>query len=214
MPSKNPSKKALPLKNLLRPLLRSVRLHDPLGVRPTKMRFGDPKSPHQAKTGKFRETQRFLLKNVIVPRRKDDPGNSKKFLLGIPNGHFGMRMAKVDNLGTGEQYAFFCTIRGHFETINLGEKMQAPNWSKANYLLTILHEEDRWRITNSETSFPCGQHENFTCANSPCIWTVLSQEFFLFACFARAQVPRFRLMLSVKDMRTFAGLRCLSEDED
>ena len=30
MPSKNPSKKALPLNNLL----RSVRLHDPLGVRP------------------------------------------------------------------------------------------------------------------------------------------------------------------------------------
>ena len=35
MPSKNPSKKALPLENLLRTLLRSVRLHDPLGVRPT-----------------------------------------------------------------------------------------------------------------------------------------------------------------------------------
>ena len=32
MPSKNPSKKALPLKNLLRTLLRSVRLHDPLQV--------------------------------------------------------------------------------------------------------------------------------------------------------------------------------------
>ena len=31
-PSKNPSKKALPLKNLLRTLLRSVRLHDPLKV--------------------------------------------------------------------------------------------------------------------------------------------------------------------------------------
>ena len=36
MPSKNPSKKALPLKNLLRTLLRSVRLHDPLGVRPSQ----------------------------------------------------------------------------------------------------------------------------------------------------------------------------------
>ena len=35
-PSKNPSKKHLPLKNLLRTLLRSVRLHDPLGVRPRK----------------------------------------------------------------------------------------------------------------------------------------------------------------------------------
>ena len=34
VPSKSPSKKALPLKNLLRTLLRSVRLHDPLGVRP------------------------------------------------------------------------------------------------------------------------------------------------------------------------------------
>ncbi len=35
-PSKNPSKKHLLLKNLLRTLLRSVRLHDPLGVRPTE----------------------------------------------------------------------------------------------------------------------------------------------------------------------------------
>ena len=34
MPSKNPSKKHLLVKNLLRTLLRSVRLHDPLGVRP------------------------------------------------------------------------------------------------------------------------------------------------------------------------------------
>ena len=33
-PSKNPSKKHLLLENLLRTLLRSVRLHDPLGVRP------------------------------------------------------------------------------------------------------------------------------------------------------------------------------------
>ena len=36
MPSKNPSKKALPLKSPLRTLLRSVRLHDPLGVHPTQ----------------------------------------------------------------------------------------------------------------------------------------------------------------------------------
>ena len=35
-PSKNPSKKHLLLKNLLRTLLRSVRLHDPLGVHPRK----------------------------------------------------------------------------------------------------------------------------------------------------------------------------------
>ena len=34
MPSKNPSKKHLLLKSLLRTLLRSVRLHDPLGVHP------------------------------------------------------------------------------------------------------------------------------------------------------------------------------------
>ena len=34
-PSKNPSKKRLLLENLLRTLLRSVRLHDPLGVRPS-----------------------------------------------------------------------------------------------------------------------------------------------------------------------------------
>ena len=34
-PSKNPSKKHLPLKNLLTTLLRSVRLHDPLGVHPS-----------------------------------------------------------------------------------------------------------------------------------------------------------------------------------
>ena len=33
-PSKNPSKKHLLLENLLRTLLRSVRLHDPLGVHP------------------------------------------------------------------------------------------------------------------------------------------------------------------------------------
>ena len=33
-PSKNPSKKHLLLKNLLRTLLRSVRLHDPLGAHP------------------------------------------------------------------------------------------------------------------------------------------------------------------------------------
>ena len=32
--SKNPSKKHLPLKKLLRTLLRSVLLHDPLGVHP------------------------------------------------------------------------------------------------------------------------------------------------------------------------------------
>ena len=35
-PSKNPSKKHLPLKNLLRTLLRRVSLQDPLGVHPTK----------------------------------------------------------------------------------------------------------------------------------------------------------------------------------
>ena len=34
-PSKNPSKKPLLLENLLRTLLRSVRLHDPLGVHPS-----------------------------------------------------------------------------------------------------------------------------------------------------------------------------------
>ena len=34
LPSKNPSKKHLLLMNLLRTLLRSVRLHDPLGVHP------------------------------------------------------------------------------------------------------------------------------------------------------------------------------------
>ena len=34
VPSKNPSKKHLLLENLLRTLLRSVRLHDPLGVHP------------------------------------------------------------------------------------------------------------------------------------------------------------------------------------
>ena len=34
--AKRDSKKALPLKNLLRTLLRSVRLHDPLGVRPNQ----------------------------------------------------------------------------------------------------------------------------------------------------------------------------------
>ena len=37
-PSKSPSKKHLVLKNLLRTLLRSVRLHDPLGVHPNLAR--------------------------------------------------------------------------------------------------------------------------------------------------------------------------------
>ena len=37
-PSKNPSKKHLLLENLLRTLLRSVRLHDPLGVHPVLTR--------------------------------------------------------------------------------------------------------------------------------------------------------------------------------
>ena len=36
-PSKNPSKKHLLIENLLRTLLRSARLHDPLGVRPTEI---------------------------------------------------------------------------------------------------------------------------------------------------------------------------------
>ena len=35
-PSENPSKKHLLLENLLRTLQRSVSLHDPLGVHPTK----------------------------------------------------------------------------------------------------------------------------------------------------------------------------------
>ena len=35
MPSQNPSKKHLLVENLLRTLLRSVRLHDPLGVHPS-----------------------------------------------------------------------------------------------------------------------------------------------------------------------------------
>ena len=39
-PSKNPSKKHLLVENLLRTLLRSVRLHDPLGVRPSKEEKG------------------------------------------------------------------------------------------------------------------------------------------------------------------------------
>ena len=44
-PSKNPSKKHLLFKNLLRTLLRSVRLHDPLGVHPI------PSSPSYPKGG-------------------------------------------------------------------------------------------------------------------------------------------------------------------
>ena len=36
-PSKNPSKKPLLVENLLRTLLRSVWLHDPLGVRPNRV---------------------------------------------------------------------------------------------------------------------------------------------------------------------------------
>ena len=40
MPSKNPSKRHLLVENLLRTLLRSVQLHDPLGVHPIGDSFG------------------------------------------------------------------------------------------------------------------------------------------------------------------------------
>ena len=50
-PSKNPSKKHLLLENLLRTLLRSVRLHDPLGVRPSQRGRGpSPKTRSNQKT--------------------------------------------------------------------------------------------------------------------------------------------------------------------
>ena len=52
-PSKNPSKKHLLLENLLRTLLRSVRLHDPLGVRPKREKV-------QASSGAERLLEAFI----------------------------------------------------------------------------------------------------------------------------------------------------------
>ena len=51
MPSKNPSKKHLLLKNLLRTLLRSMLLHDPLGVHP-KLRFNSGRFKRGGGNGK------------------------------------------------------------------------------------------------------------------------------------------------------------------
>ena len=66
MPSENPSKKALPLKNLLRTLLRSVRLHDPLGVRPN---------------------QKIVLADVSQARKKNSDPN---WLVRISSGGVGV----------------------------------------------------------------------------------------------------------------------------
>ena len=49
-PYRNPSKQHLLLENLLRTLLRSVRLHDPLGVRPSEF----PKGMEQKTVWQFR----------------------------------------------------------------------------------------------------------------------------------------------------------------
>ena len=50
-PSKNPSKKHLLLENLLRTLLRSVPLHDPLGVRPILGGCGAETRPERLLSG-------------------------------------------------------------------------------------------------------------------------------------------------------------------
>ena len=68
-PSKNPSKKHLLLENLLRTLLRSVRLHDLLGVHPTSMfrEFcGRPVQP-QPQSRKLSGTESRIA-NRTVPR--------------------------------------------------------------------------------------------------------------------------------------------------
>ena len=67
MPSKNPSKKAIPLKNLLRTLLRSVLLHDHLGVHPKE------KTPINTK--KFVRTPPRLDRNHAVDLFRLSRGN-------------------------------------------------------------------------------------------------------------------------------------------
>ena len=62
MPSKNPSKKALPLENLLRTLLRSVRLHDPLGVRPSH-----PTSSSQKRGRNFKSPANQFMNPTRAP---------------------------------------------------------------------------------------------------------------------------------------------------
>ena len=46
--------------------------------------------PQKPSPRKCRKVPGFLLDNVETPRKKADPGNSGKFVPGIPNGHFGM----------------------------------------------------------------------------------------------------------------------------
>ena len=68
MPSKNPSKKALPLKNLLRTLLRSVRLHDPLGVHPTLVSSALPPAKQSPVRGQRGLTKSKFTRTLVNNR--------------------------------------------------------------------------------------------------------------------------------------------------
>ena len=53
------------------------------------MQVGNPKSP-PGKCRRIRENSGFPCKEFSNAKQKADPENSRKLILGIPNGHFGM----------------------------------------------------------------------------------------------------------------------------
>ena len=57
---------------------------------PRKRRFGDPKSPLQGNACEIRGNSGLPVKEFSHAEKKADPGNSGKFILGLPNRHFGM----------------------------------------------------------------------------------------------------------------------------
>ena len=57
---------------------------------PRKRDLGTPKTLSREMPENSGEIQGFLLSNIEMPRKRANPGNSGKFVLGIPNGHFGM----------------------------------------------------------------------------------------------------------------------------
>ena len=67
---------------------------------PLKTRFGDPKKLSPGKCRKIPGNSGLPIKEYGNAKKKADPGNSGKFILGIP---WRMRMAKVDMLGTEDK---------------------------------------------------------------------------------------------------------------
>ena len=97
---KNPSKKALPLKNLLRTLLRSVQLHDPLGVS-----LQSPWSHKQTRVSK-RAPPEFRSPTSAKSKRGRREGDGKK--------------KRHDNLRqTSRQFTTFYDNLRHFMTISV-----------------------------------------------------------------------------------------------